>query len=81
MSTPNKTEEKRATAVIELAKELLGPAILAQGPLPATSTQDQAIAYFDRSVNIAISLAGLFRKKSIALIEQARTMDEKTNTD
>jgi hypothetical protein len=82
MSNPTKpTEQKRATAVCELAKDFIPAAILAQGPLPSTALPADVSSYFDRSINIAISLAGMYRRKSMELIESARQMDLKSDPD
>jgi hypothetical protein len=82
MSNPTKTtEQKRATAVCELAKDFISAAVLAQGPLPTTALPADVSAYFDRACNMAFSLAGLYRRKAIELVESAKQMDLKSEQD
>jgi hypothetical protein len=80
MATTKVTEADKAKAVIELAKSFVPSAILAQGTLPSGATQQEVVAYFERSVNISFSLAGLFRKKSKEVIDSAIAADNKTET-
>jgi hypothetical protein len=80
-TTPKPTEESRAKAAIDLAKTFVPSAIAAQGPLPKDAQAAEVAAYFDRTCNIAFSLAGLFRRKSLEVLSSAQAMDAKESSD